>query len=257
MLGWQPPPEGEPAHTQQLRPVVEDVRSANPGDLIAHHPAVRRESLLKMKRIRGVIDLVPVPGDRAGSERLGTDRPVPKLNPLLIGTNILEIAEPGRRAANEAAAFRLEHTQHPLQNRRIEEYVVVEIVHVGSPALFQQELPLLSHTTPRQVPVERHPVAVPFQRPDQRLDLDAIEVGILRLGLIRDDHVKPGEGLTEQAGQDHCQAGLPPVGGDEHVNQRHRRPLRSTHAARPPQDLLLARAAHDRDLTYAPPPPAR
>src|SRR5438046_10614038 len=45
MLRRQPVPPREPADVEQLGTIVEDVGSADPGDLVAHHAAIPCERL--------------------------------------------------------------------------------------------------------------------------------------------------------------------------------------------------------------------
>ena len=52
--------------------------------------------------------------------------------------------------------------------------------------------PLLGQPKARQVTMECHLVSMPLKCPDDRLDLDAIEIGLVVWRLVRDDHVKIG-----------------------------------------------------------------
>jgi len=80
------------------------------------------EALLQVQRVRRVVDLVAVPdrGERVGRERLGADRTVPGLDPLLVGPDIAQVLQPRGWAAHEAATLGPQHREHAPQHGRVE-----------------------------------------------------------------------------------------------------------------------------------------
>ncbi len=80
-----------------------------------------------------------------------------------MGPHISKIAKAGGGTADEAALLRLKHTQHALHHRRVKQYIVVQVVDIGSRTLLEQEVALLCKTIARQVVMQLHAMPMPLQ----------------------------------------------------------------------------------------------
>jgi hypothetical protein len=70
---------------------------------------------------------------------------MPEFDLMLVWPLVGQVAQAGGCAANEAAAFSPKHLQHPFQDWRVEQDVVVQEVDVWRFRLIKQELAMLSH----------------------------------------------------------------------------------------------------------------
>ncbi len=64
-------------------------------------------------------------------------------------------------------------------------------------------------------------VTMPLQGPYQRLNLDTLKIGRVLFRLIRDDDIKIGESLAEQAGENNSKAGFTSVCWNQYINFCH------------------------------------
>ncbi len=99
------------------------------------------------------MQVVPRPARVARGDPLGLDRTVPGSSSLLVRPDVVEMAQPDQRHADEPAVLAEHHVEETLEHVGLAEHVVVEEQRVGRRGLVEQELALLGEAAPGQVPV--------------------------------------------------------------------------------------------------------
>src|SRR5690606_4879172 len=134
---------------------------------------------------------------------LGPDRPLPRLDALLLGPNIAAVAQPGREGPDEAAALRPDDRDQPGDDPGLDEDVVVNRKDVVSHRLLVQELALLGDAAALGTVVILEGSAARFDDSPERLDDGALPGR--RVALVGDDDAQVAVALSGQAGERHDQ----------------------------------------------------
>src|SRR5579884_1981386 len=98
-----------------------------------------------MERVRGVVQLVAVPGNSLEHVRFWLHRTVPNLDLLLVRSNVVDVAQANRRHADEATLLDAQHAQQALDDVWLQKQVIVEEEDERRPRLRKKELTLLRH----------------------------------------------------------------------------------------------------------------
>jgi hypothetical protein len=115
---------------------------------------------------------------------------------LLVRPNIVEVTKACRGITDKAASFYLKHTEHTFHHYRVEQNIIIKKMNVRRMALLDKKVPLFCHSPLWQVAMKHYLVTVPFERLHKRLNLNTLKVGIIIIGLIRDDYIEVSIGLA-------------------------------------------------------------
>src|SRR5437588_13113046 len=163
VFGRQALPPGKAADIQQFATIIEYISAADPGYFIAYYLSLSCESLLQVQRVGSIVHPMAFPGNCITLKGFGYNCSRPGFDLLLVRANIVEIAQARGSATHKAALFSREHIEHALHHRRIEQYIIIEIVNVRCLTLLKQKLPLLRQTSSRQVSMQCHLVPMPSE----------------------------------------------------------------------------------------------
>ncbi len=142
---------------------------------------------------------------------------------LLVRTDVVEVAQPDERHADEAATLLEQHAEQAFEQVGLAEDVVVEEQGVPGVRVVEEELALLREPPPGQVPVRLDLAAARSQQAQRRQDLGRADRAVREvgtLGLVGDDDAEPGQRLRAQAGQRDGERLGPIARGDQDVEER-------------------------------------